>query len=248
MNGWMVAPAASGAILSSVTSHSMEQPCYKCGQLVEEGRVFCPHCRAAQIRVLVAEPASTTGAAGAETQAGLTASETVPVIAVPATWSQAAQPCAVAAFIAAIGIVAKLIVPLIAVIGAGFLAVALYRRRNPEMAMQARTGARMGATCGFFCFCMTAILGALRVAILHEVGEVRAAIGEMQAAVLQAFQQQSSRYSAQQLQDYLDFVRSPTGLVVLIVGLVIFLLIMFILLGMLGGILGGAGLGRRNRS
>ena len=35
----------------------MEQPCYKCGQTVEEGIPFCPHCSAPQIRVVVAEPA-----------------------------------------------------------------------------------------------------------------------------------------------------------------------------------------------
>jgi hypothetical protein len=226
----------------------MEEPCYKCGQMLEEGRVFCPHCRAPQIRVAVAEPVSAIPADTAVQPGQLTASETVPIIAVPMRWDQAAQPCAVAALIAAIGMVLRLIVPIIAVIGAGFLAVALYRRRNPEIALRARTGARLGAVCGFFCFGITAILGALRVSILHEGAQVRAAVGEIRAALLQNLQQQASRYSAQQLQQSLDFVRSPTGLVLMLVFFFIVALILCILIGMLGGALGGVGMGRRDRS
>ena len=50
----------------------MEQPCYKCRQLVEEGRPFCPHCGAPQIRVLVAEPVAAVGT-GPEPVAGAVA-------------------------------------------------------------------------------------------------------------------------------------------------------------------------------
>lgn len=219
----------------------MDQPCYKCGQVVEEGRVFCPHCHAPQIRVIVAEGAASVPAISSAQTTPLAASETVPVIAVPMRWDQAAQPCAVAALIAALGMVFQLIVPLIAAIGAGFLAVALYRRRNPEIAVQARTGARLGAICGFFCAGMTAILGALRVAILHEGGKIR-------AGLLDIIQQQASRYPDPQSQTMLEFFRSPTGLLLLLVFMFIFGLITLILLGMLGGALGGAGLGRRDRN
>jgi len=226
----------------------MEEPCYKCGQMLEEGRVFCPHCRAPQIRVAVAEPVAAMPADIPAQPGQLTASETVPIIAVPMRWDQAVQPCAIAALIAALGMVFRLIVPVIAVIGAGFLAVALYRRRNPEVALHARTGARVGAICGFFCFGTTLILGALRVTILHEGAEVWTEVGQIRADVLKALQQQAGSYSAQQLQASLDFVRSPTGLVVMLVGLAIFTLILFILIGILGGALGGVGMGRRDRS
>ena len=226
----------------------MEQPCYKCGLTVDEGRVFCPHCSAPQIRVVLAGPAAAMTANSPVQEGELTASETVPVIALPMRWDQAAQPCAIAAFIAALSMVLRLIVPVIAVIGAGFLAVALFRRRNPEIRVRARSGARMGAICGFFCFGITAILGALRVTILHEWAEVRAPVGEIRAALVQNLQQQAGRYSAEQLQASLDFVRSPSGLVVILSFLFLLALIVFILIGMLGGALGGVGLGRRDRS
>ena len=219
----------------------MEEPCYKCGQMLEEGRVFCPHCRAPQIRVAVADPVAAMPADSPVQPGQLPASQTVPVLAVPMRWDQAAQPCAIAAIIAAIGMVLRLIVPVIAVIGAGFLAVALYRRRNPEIAVSARTGARLGAICGFFCAGMTAILGALRVAILHEGGKIR-------TVLLDALQQQSSRYPDADFQASLDFFRSPTGLVLMLVFFFIAALSILILLGMLGGALGGASLGRRDRN
>lgn len=220
----------------------MDQPCYKCAQVVEEGRVFCPHCRAPQIRVIVADPvAAVPVATGAQAQR--TSTETVPLIALPMRWEQAAQPCAVAALIAALGMVFQLIHPVIAAIGCGFLAVALYRRRNPGIAIHARTGARLGAICGFFCFGMTAILGALRVAILHEGGKIRALLLDL----IQHIQQQSPRYQDPQLQPALDFLRTPAGLLLMCVFYLIVGLIMLILLGMLGGVLGGAGLSRRDR-
>jgi FtsH-binding integral membrane protein len=207
--------------------------------MVEEGRVFCPHCKAPQIRVMVVEP-MTVAASSPMQQGPLTASETVPVIAVPMRWDQAAQPCAVAALIAALGMVLQLIVPVIAAIGAGFLAVALYRRRNPEIAVHARTGARLGAIAGFFCAGMTAILGTLRVAILREGGKIR-------AALLAAVDQQAVRYNDPQSQTVLDFLRSPTGILLFLVFLIIVGIIVLIVLGMLGGALGGASLSRRDR-
>jgi len=218
----------------------MDQPCYKCGQIVDEGRVFCPHCRAPQIRVIVAEPATVPAVTPAQA-APLTASDTVPVIAVPMSWDHAAQPCAVAALIAALGIVTTLINPIVASVGAGFLAVALYRRRNPEIAVHARKGARLGAICGFFCFGMTAILGAVRVAILHEGGKIR-------AFLLDLVQQTAVRYNDPQYQPSLDFLRSPAGLLTMLAVYLIVFLVLFIVLGVLGGALGGAGLSRRDRS
>lgn len=220
----------------------MEEPCYKCGQMVEEGRVFCPQCRAPQIRVIVAAgPAEAVSATSPARQVQLTASETVPVIAVPILWNRAVKPCAVAAFIAALGMVSQLIYPVIAVLGAGFLSVALYRRQNPEIPVRPLTGARLGAICGFFCAGMTAILGALRVAILHEGGKIR-------AILLNSIQQQAGRSSDPEFQASLDFFRSPAGLMLMLGFLFILVMIILILLAMLGGALGGTGLGRRDPS
>jgi hypothetical protein len=89
----------------------MEQPCYKCGQPVEQGVAFCPHCSAPQIRVVIAEEAI-AGLALPDAPLNLpnaVSAQTVPMLAISSPWSLAVRPCAFAALIAAVGMVCKLI-------------------------------------------------------------------------------------------------------------------------------------------
>jgi hypothetical protein len=221
----------------------MEQPCYKCGQAVEQGVAFCPHCSAPQIRVVIAE--ATLAPAGAADTAlasqSAVASRPVPMLAISSPWSLAVRPCALAALIAAVGMVCKLVVPVIAVIGAGFLAVAIYRRNNPTARLRAGTGARLGALSGLFCSAMTAVIGALRVLALNEGSEIR-------KTMLDVLQQTATRYPDPQSQTALEFLRGPAGLVLFMAVVLVFGSLMFILMGTIGGALGAALLGRRDRS
>jgi hypothetical protein len=219
----------------------MEQPCYKCGQMVEEGRIFCPNCRAPQIRVVLAESALAPADPSITAGGSLTSAETVPLIAIPTRWSEAAKPCALSAVISAIGIVSKLINPVIAGIGVGFLAVALYRRSNPQIAVQGKSGARIGAIAGFFCAGASGILGVIRVFLLHEAGAIR-------AYLLDNVHQSAAMYSDPKYKQTLDFMRSDAGLALTLVFLLVAAMIALMLLGMLGGALGGVSLGRRDRS
>jgi hypothetical protein len=223
----------------------MEQSCYKCGQTIEEGIPFCPHCSAPQIRVVIAEAATPPLAFAAATttrdSAVLPASQTVPVLALPMQWSQALKPCALAALVASVAMILELVVPLIAVIGAGFFAVVLYRRNNPGILVRASAGARLGVLCGFLCSASTAVLGALRVAVLHQFEQIR-------RMMLEIVQQNAPRYSDPQYQPALEFLRSPAGLVFMMVLLLIVVFLIFLILGALGGALGGAILGRRDPS
>jgi len=208
---------------------------------VEEGVTFCPHCSAPQIRVIVAEPAARPAAAREESSSSSVGAESVPTLAIPMSWWQSVQPCAMAGAIAAITMVAKLVVPVIAVIGAGFLAVAFFRRRAPEAAMNSRAGARLGALCGLFSSGITAILLSLKITLLHQGGEVR-------RMILDWIQQAAARYPDPQAQPTLDFLRSSGGMIFMLVFFLIFAFLVFLILGTLGGALGGAILGRRDRS
>ncbi|HUO16366.1 MAG TPA: zinc ribbon domain-containing protein [Verrucomicrobiae bacterium] len=221
----------------------MDQPCYKCGAQIEEGIAFCPHCGAPQIRVILPEPMPNLAVAGDAVSGttALPAAQTAPVLAVPMRWSGAVRPCAIAALIAALAMVLKLMVPVIAALGAGFLAVAFYRRRNPEVLMSASAGARLGALCGIFCFGMTAVFEALAVAILNKGDEIR-------RTMLDAIQQTAARYPDPQFQAGLDFMRSPAGLVFMMVCALFFGFLLFLVLGTAGGALGGAAFGRRPKS
>lgn len=208
---------------------------------MEQGIAFCPHCSAPQIRVIVAEPVPVPAVLpDPSMQAALPASQTVPVLALPMKWSQAAKPCALAALIAAVAMVCRLVVPLIAVVGAGFLAVAFYRRGALGATIRAGAGARLGALCGAFCSAMTSVLAAARIIVLHEEGEIR-------RMLLDLLQQNASRYSDPQSLATLDFLRTPAGLVFMMAFLMIFGFFLFLFLATIGGAIGGALLGRRDK-
>ena len=88
---------------------------------------------------------------------------------------------------------------------------------------------------------MTAVLGALRVTVLHEGGEIR-------KFLLDLIQQTALRYPDPQHQADLELLRSPTGMVALMIFILIAGFGLFLTFGTLGGVLGGAVLGRRDKS
>jgi hypothetical protein len=220
----------------------MEQPCYKCGQTVEQGVPFCPHCSAPQIRVVIAEPAPPPLAFAAASQDSvvLPASQTVPVLALPMQWSQALKPCALAALVASL-LMSLGLNPFVAMFSVGFLAVVFYRQRRPEIMIKAATGAGLGALGGLLWFAMSSILEALIVIFLHKGPELR-------NALLTKIQEASAQTSDPQVLSVFDRLKSPGGLEFLMLTGVVFALLASIVLASLGGVLGGAILGRRNRS
>ena len=222
----------------------MEQPCYKCGQVVEEGRTFCPHCAAPQIRVVVAEPlpASASFAERADSSSGeviLPASKTVPILALPMTWSQALKPCALAAFIASALMIMGLY-PLVAMLCVGFLAVVFYRQGRSGMAIRIGVGARLGAMSGFLWFTASALLELILVLAMNQGSEVR-------KIVLQQFEQAASRTNDPQVLALLERVKTPEGFQVAMLVIVVFGFLAAITLGAGGGALGALILGRRNK-
>src|ERR1700681_1312278 len=216
----------------------MEQPCYKCGQTVEEGVPFCPHCSAPQIRVVVAEPAPPLSFATASTSpdsAALPASQTLPVLALPMRWSQALRPCALAAVVASLLMYLGLH-PFVAMFSVGFLAVVFYRQRRPGIVTKAATGAGIGALAGLLWFAMSSILEALIVIFLHKGPELR---NELVVRIQQA----ASQTSDPQVLAVFERLKTQGGLeFVMLTGLV-FAFLAALVLGGLGGALGATILG-----
>jgi hypothetical protein len=217
----------------------MDQPCYKCRQSVEEGVAFCPHCGAPQIRVAIAEP-TPESADSAQGAAQIENARIAPGGSLPLQWPHAVGSCAAAALLGALAMVLGLTFPA-AVLGAGFLAVALYSRRTPGPVRTAR-GAQLGAISGIFCFGITAIFVALASTAPDFRARIRAQI------IDQAQKWAAARPPDPQVQAALEQLKSPEGLVMmLVIGSVIFS-VLFIALASLGGALGGAILSRRDRS
>jgi hypothetical protein len=212
---------------------------------MEEGRPFCPHCAAPQIRVLIAEPAGATvpsieAAAISDMSAGLPASQTVPVLAVPMQWSQALKPCTLAAGVASLLMLLGLN-PFVGMVSVGFLAVVFYRQGRPGASIRPGTGARLGALSGLICFAMASIVEAMLVLVLHKGAEIR-------QALLAAINQAAARTSDAQALAMFEHFRSPEGLEFLMVFGLLFGLVAAIVLSALSGALGGAVLGSRRKT
>lgn len=220
----------------------MEQPCYKCGQTAEEGRVFCPHCGAPQIRVLVAEPVAGPSSIPAmiRDQTVPASSQTVPVLAFPIEWSQALKSGALAA-LAALVLMALGLYPLVAIPCAGFLAVAFYSRGQQNVALKPGTAARLGAFSGLLLFGLTAVF----VALAEVIPDPRA---KFHKQILEAIQKAASSYpNDPRVESMLREVQTPEGFAMLLIVFVLFSLVVFTILGGLGGMIAGAIFRRRDR-
>jgi hypothetical protein len=222
----------------------MEQSCYKCGQTIEEGIPFCPHCSAPQIRVVIAEAATPPLAFAAATttrdSAVLPASQTLPVLALPMQWSQALRPCALAALVAAL-LMSMGLNPFVAMFSVGFLAVIFYRQRHREAVIKATAGGGLGAFAGLLWFAMSSVLEALLVIFLHKGPELR-------NELIIRIQQAASQTSDPQVQSLFERFKTEGGLEVLMLTGLLFAFFAAIVLGGLGGAFCGAILGRRDPS
>jgi len=223
----------------------MEQPCYKCGQSVEQGVPFCPHCAAPQIRVVIAEPAPPPLAFAAATTspdpAVLPAAQTVPILALPMQWSQAFKPCALAALVAfLIGLLSQSV--MVAMLAAGFLAVIFQSRRRSGIPPRASEAAKLGALAGILCF---GILSSV-IAFGATVPDIRT---KMQGEYIENAQKVASWFPANpDIQASIDRLKTPRGFARALTEACVFLFFLSIVVAGLGGILGGAILGRRDKS
>jgi len=219
----------------------MEEPCYKCGQPVEQGVRFCPRCAAPQIRVVVAEsPTLATEIASPAGPATLPASPPVPVLAVATPWSQALKPCALAALIASF-LMSLGLNPFVAMFSVGFLAVVFHRQGRPGIALKAANGARLGALSGLLWFAISAILEALVVLIFHKGPEIR-------QQLMSTIDQAASRTNDPQVLAAFARFKTPEGLEVLMILGLIMAFLAAIVLSAIGGALGGTILGRKNQA
>jgi hypothetical protein len=228
---------------------SMDHPCYKCGHGVEDGRPFCLQCGAPQIRVAMPETATPAIAGGVPSgdlpifssdPPAVPASLRVPALSTGIEWPRAMRVCAIAALVGALLMTLGLMVPVLAVLGAGSLAVTLYHRRSPAWLVSARSGAQVGAVCGVLFFGIAAVFETVAMAALHNGGQLR-------QKMLEALQQAASRSNDPQVQAAFDRLKTPEGIALMLVFGMAVLFLVSIAAGSLAGALTGSFLGRRNR-
>jgi len=158
----------SGSLCASFKG--VEHPCQQCGTTVEDGRPFCPQCRAPQIHVQVAIP--DTGVAEdlnpeVPVETGLASSQTRPT----AFGSTMDRSVAVRAALKA-GVFGFFIgmIPFLGIVLTGALAVYFYRREN-GFALPAALGSRLGGAAGVVAFAINALLIAIRIFVFHAQQE-----------------------------------------------------------------------------
>jgi hypothetical protein len=215
----------------------MDQSCYKCGHVTEEGRVFCPHCRAPQIRVVISEAVAAAGpvlqtAATAQASPALPASQTVPVLAVPMSWSQAIKPCALAAVLSTLLLLFRLY-PIVVMFTAGFLAVLFYRQGRPGVVVKAGMGARLGALSGLLCFAMSSIIAAVGALVGNQGTQIR-------QWLITSIDQAAARTQDPQMLAVFERFKTPEGIEFLMVFLVVFGLVMTVAMSSISGALAAA--------
>jgi hypothetical protein len=155
-------------------------------------------------------------------------------------WPTAIRACAIAAAIAALVMALGLMVPLLAVLGAGVLAVNLYYRQNRGWSVNAHSGAKLGALCGVLFFGISAIFETVAVTVFHTGGQIR-------QKMIEALQQAASRTSDPQVQAAFETLKTPEGIALMLIFGLAFLFLVSIAAGSIAGALTGAFLGRRNR-
>lgn len=220
----------------------MDNPCYKCGHVVEEGKVFCPQCGAPQIRVILPDTPQPALAGEGVVLEGH--ADRVHVLPSDSAGSLSAglsdlKFCALAAGIA-IALTLVGLNPFVAAFAAGWLAVTFSRRRTLGTAMKPGAGARLGAITGLLIFGVSTIFETLAVVLLHKGAELR-------SQMFDKVQQVAQRYPGPEVQPFIDFVKTPEGFAFVMAGSVIFGLVAFIALGAIGGWMGAWFLGRNRR-
>jgi len=219
----------------------MEQPCYKCGQTVEEGVAFCPHCSAPQIRVVIAEaPPDAVVLPALSGAAVLPHSLPPPPVMLALGWSAAFRPCLLAALVASLLMTLGLN-PFVAMLSVGFLAVLFYRQRWPGSAIKAITGVRLGALGGLLWFAISSILEALVVLFLHKGPEIR-------DELIKRMNQAAAQTTDPQALAMFDRLKTPGGLEFVMIFGLIFAFFASIVLAIIGGALGGSILGRGGKN
>jgi len=212
----------------------MEHSCYRCGQAVEQGVPFCPHCAAPQIRVILEEPLPAAAIPG-QAVAGPESSAITdaPQVALPSSFpgGHLLKSGALAGLVASI-LVSVGLNPFVAIIGVGFLSVILYRQRIPRSTVTAATGARLGALGGF----LLSFFSGLQTAIAWTIPGVREKLQQQLSQNLQKLVASGDP----QVRAFAEQLKTPEGVTVL----VIMGAIIFVLIGALSGAVAGKLLGR----
>jgi MFS family permease len=191
----------------------VEHPCQKCGTTVEDGRPFCPQCRAPQIHVQVtisdAEVAPALNRAPDDFSPAI-ALETRLASPQPRQGSSGTAMDRGKAVRAALkaGVLGVFIgmIPLLGMVLTGALAVFFYRREN-RVSPPTVLGWRLGGAAGVVAFAINALMVTIRIFIFH-------AQQEYIDAILKIAQRFGANTADPDIQSSIHNLFTPSGLAI----------------------------------
>jgi hypothetical protein len=210
----------------------MDHACSRCGAVVPDATPFCRECRAPQINVYLPEAAAPVTSA-------------IPPAA--SLLVHARQFARRDAFLSALlgGLLSALLMVFpfslfgLGMVAGGALAVTLYRRKQPQANPSLGAGALLGALSGFL-GCSVFVVLTVAGAVLTDSG------AKIKEKLFESLDQSAARSNEPQMQEVLQYLKSPEGFVVMVVVAVVFLLVLFLVFSSLGGAIGTT-LGKKKR-
>lgn len=121
---------------------------------------------------------------------------------------------------------------------AGFLSVALYRRRLKYVWITNGMGAKLGAAAGAIGSGLFTLVTAVGILVFHAGDKLR-------EAAIQAIDQAAARNPDPKAQEMLQQLKTPDGLVLVVSLGMLFTFVLFVLLSSLGGVIGAASLRKK---
>jgi hypothetical protein len=210
----------------------VDHPCQQCGVAVEDGRPFCPHCRAPQVRVIVAAP-----------PAPVTLSSESEPAADPLDRVSYHSPAATGLFRIALqagllGIIANIIPFGIGNVLTGILAGLLYHRAAGQT-LPTSTAARLGAAAGAIASAIYWLLATVTMIFSHSENQIR-------DMVIAAVSRRADA-SSPEFQSLVQMLRTPEGFATVLVAGVIFVVILSVFFAVIGCVIGAVLFRERNR-
>ncbi len=210
----------------------MEQVCHRCGETLISNKLYCPHCGAPQLRVEESE--SVLAAQEGSLQHSLDR------VADMMRWRSALVSALLVAVPAAL-LSSVLSLGALWVFGAGFLAVAMYRRRTAS-ATDGRLGWRIGGVAGAMAATLWLAIEAASMVferyVMHQGASIDASMHKSLNDALKAMNQQNPAL-ASQYPWFAHFWLSPAGVATLFVTGSCMLALSMVVFSALGGALGG---------
>jgi hypothetical protein len=127
-------------------------------------------------------------------------------------------------------------------LGAGAVAVTLYRKQVPQTLITPGMGMRIGALAGVFGFAVNAVVTTVSFLTLRSTGDFRRS---MQEQMQKQMASNPDPKVQQMMQNMLDWVSTPQGSATMIVLVLLLMAVLFILITAAGGALGASFTGRR---